>query len=36
MRTTSEGQATHSGFPIRSNRLKVLKKMSFIILQING
>jgi hypothetical protein len=36
MRTTSEGQATYGNFPDESNCLKVLKKTSFEILQING
>jgi hypothetical protein len=33
MRTTSEGQATDTAVNQRSNRLKVLKKLSFKILQ---
>ncbi len=36
MRISFEGQATYGGLPKRCNCLKVLKKTSFKILQING
>jgi hypothetical protein len=36
MRISFEGQATNGNLPDESNCLKVLKKTSFKILQING